>query len=73
MRSSSTQSPTDPMAKLQRLRVILVSKLAAEQVEVTGMIAAVDMDRVPRLACGWIGETPRWWVPHAGSVLLQVA
>ena len=60
-------------AKLQRMCVILVSKLAAEQVEATGMIAAQDMDHALRLARARIGETPGWWVPHAGSVLLQVA
>ena len=59
--------------KLQRMSVILVSKLAAEEVEATGMIAAEDMDHALRLARGRIGETPGWWVPQAGSVLLQVA
>jgi nickel-dependent lactate racemase len=60
-------------SKLERMCVILVSKLAAEQVETTGMVAADDLDLALRLARRRIGETHGWWVPHAGSVLLQVA
>ena len=43
-----------------------MSKLAAEQVEATDMIAAKDMDHALRLARGRIGETPGWWGPSGG-------
>lgn len=60
-------------SKLHRFRVVLVSEMAAAQVEQAGMIPAPDLEAALARARQTVGDGPGFWIPHAGSVLVRLA
>jgi nickel-dependent lactate racemase len=60
-------------AKLERFRVVLISALPEREVEAAGMAPASSLSRALEMARLWTGDTPAWWVPHAGAVVIRKA
>jgi nickel-dependent lactate racemase len=58
-------------AKLERFRVVLISALPEREVEAAGMAPASSLVRALEMARLWTGDTPAWWVPHAGAVVIR--
>lgn len=59
--------------KLARFRIVLVSHLPAELALAMGLVPARDLDEGLERARRLAGRGPGWWIPHAGSVLVEGA
>jgi nickel-dependent lactate racemase len=59
--------------KLARFRIVLVSRLPHQVAQSLGLVPARDLDEALERARQWAGDQPGWWIPHAGSVLIEGA